>query len=422
MNFIKKFFFYPASMLLSITSIYGTPMQAFAQNTTHIESVGEQYDEALKLIGETRYADAKSLLLQVIEKEPRHVGAWLDLAIVQCELGNKAEAHHLFDQLAQRFNPPPAILEVIALQKNRKCADPTAKTIDHIISMSLDRGYDSNVNQGASNSSFTLGSGASQVKLELLPEYLPKSDRFSTLSLFGNVKLPANGTTVFVNVNAKKYDQYSSFNTISAALGAEQSFEQKYWVTQITGFTSDLLLGDRLYQKQAGVQLHVTPTSKYMGLLQLGVTTGITIAHYPTVLNYDSKTSELRGKLFYENLKTQIFSSVGVLLDSGTSQRSGGNRAGIAANVNVRYKLHPQLDSELSWNRQVWNSSTPYSPGLIDKIRRQDTEVLRLALIKPLIKNQSLKVELRHVNNRENITILQYKNTSIQFGWGWQNF
>ena len=42
------------------------------------------YQEALESIAEGRNKDASETLARVIESEPLHAGAWLDLALIQC--------------------------------------------------------------------------------------------------------------------------------------------------------------------------------------------------------------------------------------------------------------------------------------------------------------------------------------------------
>ena len=76
--------------------------------------VQDLYRDALRSIAEGRRDDATDALERVIAQEPLHAGAWLDLALVRCDLGNMAEAERLFQAIEQRFAPPPEIRELIA--------------------------------------------------------------------------------------------------------------------------------------------------------------------------------------------------------------------------------------------------------------------------------------------------------------------
>ena len=115
------------SVVIVIFSCTTLPTNVQAQTQSQaksqpMNSVETMYLGALHLISENRFDEAKNALIQVLEIEPKHAGAWLDLAIVQCELGNKEEAERLFDSLITRFSPPTAIVDVIDKQKAHGCA------------------------------------------------------------------------------------------------------------------------------------------------------------------------------------------------------------------------------------------------------------------------------------------------------------
>jgi hypothetical protein len=60
------------------------------------------------------------MLKRVIEQEPRHAGAWLDLALIQCawatRRGRTPVRHH-----RERFAPPRGIQELIATEPRGGC-------------------------------------------------------------------------------------------------------------------------------------------------------------------------------------------------------------------------------------------------------------------------------------------------------------
>lgn len=409
MKWMLHIIFY--SMLILKTS----QSYAFAQD---IEGSETMYLKALQLIAEHRFDDAKTMLIKVIENEPKHAGAWLDLAIVQCELGNKNEADRLFDLLAQRFNPPPTILEIIAKQKSQHCAD---SKFTKQFAFNIERGYDSNVNQGASNANFTLGNGTSQIELTLLPEFLPKSDKFSSISFSANANQPTNGIGAFSYFNLRQYDNYSNFNTALVAAGLEKTWKADKWTTNLSLGSSFLLLNDHFYQKQTGLHASIAPLKLLPKNIQIGFIGGVTTISYPTLTNYDSNTFEIKTQLLYANEQMQLQGTSGYVLDKPKLARPGGERQGSFASVTLKNKISSSLETELSWGRQLWNSQFSYSPGLINEKRRQDTELVKFALILPLSNNQNVRIELRSLNNRENISILQYKNKSILVGWNWQD-
>ncbi|MGB9110961.1 MAG: tetratricopeptide repeat protein, partial [Telluria sp.] len=68
-----------------------------------------------------------------------------------------------------------------------------------------------------------------------------------------------------------------------------------------------------------------------------------------------------------------------------------------------------------------WDSTLPYAPGLfIDAVRAQRTGILRAILSYQLAKGQTLQLEARAVQNKENIPIFQYNDRVLQLSWQWQ--
>jgi len=71
---------------------------------------------------------------------------------------------------------------------------------------------------------------------------------------------------------------------------------------------------------------------------------------------------------------------------------------------------------------QNWDSQSPYSPGLIDQVRKQDTQIYRAGLVIPLRANTALQIEWRRVHNNENISLFEYRGQLLQLSLKWQNF
>ena len=77
---------------------------------------------------------------------------------------------------------------------------------------------------------------------------------------------------------------------------------------------------------------------------------------------------------------------------------------------------------ELGWIRQAWAAESIYSPGLIDQVRHQTTDILRGGLIIAVAPRHALHIELRQVINAENISVFQYDSRQVQVSWQWLNF
>jgi hypothetical protein len=53
-------------------------------------------------------------------------------------------------------------------------------------------------------------------------------------------------------------------------------------------------------------------------------------------------------------------------------------------------------------------------------VRGQHTGILRAILSYQLVKRQTLQLEARAVQNKENIPIFQYNDRVLQLSWQWQ--
>lgn len=377
------------------------------------------YLDALRAIHEHRSQDAKDILSKLITIEPQHAGALLDLAIIQCELGNAKEAENLFADIVTRFAPAPAILEVIAKHRAQGCQSPRANSRFSIL---LERGIDSNVNQGASNPNFGLGSGANHIDLQLLPEYLPKKDTFSTISADYLRELIPGSTIGFAQLRVRKYDDLSQFNTLAIGVGVEHPWKLGNWNVSQMAMLGGLTLDSHLYQTQQLLQTRVVPPIKLPDSMQWSLIGGVTRTQYPTLLGYDANTWELRSLFSYQKNAYRAQASIAYLSDRANSNRIGGHRSGELASLQGRGRINDQVFGELGWTFQRWQSEQVYSPGLIDVARNQRTQTIRAALSFPVRENHSLLFEVRQVKNRENISLFEYNSKVLQASWLWQGF
>lgn len=377
------------------------------------------YRDAMQSLSEGRSTEASDALTRMIEQEPQHAGAWLDLAIIQCELGHADEAERLFKAIETRFYPPPGIQEVINSHRQSGCKgwQPQSQW-----SLMLGRGFDNNVNQGASNPNFSIGSGSSRIDLQLQPEFLPQHDQYTLLTGEYIRDLNPNGSVGFVQLRSRENDSLSRYNTTSLRLGAETPWQVGNWQVRGMGSLGMVTLGSKLYQKQGQLLARIVPPSMLPERFRFNVLTGLTRLQYTTLTNYDSNTVELSGLLTYQGTQTQAQASVGYVTDRGASARLGGNRDGWFASLQGQFRIRDGLTGELGWSRQRWLSESAYSPGLIDEIRRQDTQLWRAALIVPVKPQHSVHIEVRHVRNNENISLFQYNSHLLQVSWQWQNF
>lgn len=375
------------------------------------------YLEAIKAIAEGRKNDASAGLSKLVDKEPLHAGAWLDLALIQCELGYAKEAGQLFDIIEKTFNPPPGIMDVIAQQRQLGC---NRTKLQRNWNLSLARGHDQNVNQGASNPNFTIGHGEEQTEVQLSPDFLPRADQYWLLSGEYMQEISQNGATGFAQIAARQNDHLNRFNNVSLAFGLEQAWRLGQWSGKANAIASFLSLGGKLYQRQSVLQLRTTPPLKLPERWQLTLGAGASHMHYLTLTNFNATTYDLRSSLGYQGAENRVQANAAWLVDHAVAQRPGGNRHGWQTSVAWHTQLPGQLRGELNWSRQTWRSQTGYLSGVIDEKRNQETHILRTSLQWPLAQHQLLHLEWRQVWNHENISIFQYRDRQLQLSWQWQ--
>ncbi|MBC7861173.1 MAG: tetratricopeptide repeat protein [Burkholderiaceae bacterium] len=384
----------------------------------------ELYLDAMQALSGGRAEDAALLLTGFLEKEPLHAGAWLDLALSQCELGNAGEAERLFREIEARFAPPPGIVEVIQNHRARGCKRPPAQRA--LMSLSLGRGYDDNVNQGASSHLFSTGSGATLTQWELAPDYLPRADGYVTLAGdYARTIAAQTGTRAFAQLRQRRHDSLRQQDTTSLLprlLDAEQPWQLGGWRGRATAAFGNLRLEHRLYQRQSLLQMRLTPPVALPARLDWGLSTSVNRVSYPSRNGYNSNTIDLGTTLTHHGAGFDTTLALGTLSDNGQSARPGGNRTGRYAGVLLQGRLGERATGELGWNAQSWRSGAPYAPGLIDAVRYQNNQQLRAALTWQVAPHHSVQLEWRAVRNRENISLFQYKSQALQFSWRWDNF
>ena len=374
------------------------------------------YQEALQALAEGRRTDASTALQRLVEQEPRHAGAWLDLALIQCSLGNADEAERLFATVETRFAPSRDILELIAHTREDGCRPWTPNSA---LTLSVGRGVDRNVNQGASTSTLRLDGGA--IELPLLEDFLPKRDNYKVVGLDYLRDLTPNGSIGFAQFQWRRNDHLHQYDTASAFGGVESPWSFGRWALRTTGLAGVVGLGGQLYQRQAQGQLRVAPPLSLPDNTTFNLMGGVSVTDYKRLINFDSRTLELRPELSYRSNGLLANASLGFLSDHGNAGRPGGRRHGQFLNLLVRKSLYGDSIGELAYTRQTWRSAQAYAPDLlIPQIRDQETQALRATLTYPIAKRQSLQLEARAVQNRENIAIFQYNNRQLQLSWLWQ--
>ena len=404
----------------------------------------QEYLDAVRPLNAGRPQEAVPLLTRFIEKTPQHAGAWLDLAISECELGHAAEAERLFAEIAARFAPPPGILDMIRSYRARGCLRTFAPRRE--LALTLGRGHDSNVNQGASKRFFSIGSGSSLTEWELGADHLPQADYYTLLGGAYTHALDASGTLAFVQLRTLLHDTLVGQDRMTLMAGLERPWQAWGWRGRATAAFGMVRLGAQTYQRQAQLQLRAAPPLSLPQGMDWYWTGGLNHVQYPARGNYNASTLDLGTSLGYawapspsqvpsqvpspsqvlrnqsqSQVQSQVRLTLGALVDRGQVGRPGGHRHGWYGGLQLSAQASDKLSGELGWTRQRWLGQTAYAPGLIDLIRNEDTRQLRAAVLVALRPHQSMQLEWRQVSNRENISLFQYTSRVFQLSWRWDH-
>jgi hypothetical protein len=424
MTFPRKTAWWPTMLGCALALAYApAPAAENAAGAADIENAAadspEQalYREALEALSEGRRSDASATLRRLVEQAPLHAGAFLELALTQCSLGNADEAERLFAIIETRFSPSRDLLTLIAETREAGCKQwaPSRSTL-----VTLGRGFDRNVNQGTSVSSLIVDRGG-PIELPLLPEFQPHADQYSVIGVDHLRELTPNGSIGYLQYQVRRNDDLHQYDSAAVYAGVESPWRVGRFTVHASGALGAVSLGGRLYQRQGQVQARVSPGLPLPAGAQLNLIAGATYSDYLTLTNFNSLMLEGRALLTWRQGPLAASANVGLMTDQARDQRPGGNRHGNYASLMLKRTLSENVTGELGYTRQTWNSALPYAPELlIDAVRAQRTQMLRADLSYQLGKGQTLHLEARAVRNNENISIFQYNNRILQLSLQWQ--
>lgn len=383
------------------------------------EEIQQMYLKAIELMTQGRHEAANVELERLIALAPNHAGAWLELALSQCTLGRAAAAEQLFREIEVRFAPSTGILEVINTHRAQGCKPRRGR---HQAVVSLAVGRDDNVNHGASNPVFSIGSGPDRFEGELNSDFLPKRDSYLQASLEYTRELSDSGTTGFALLRSRRHNRVHELDTDALLLGLNRPFQAGGWKAGATATASLISLDRSLYQRQFQLQGRVTPPLPLPRKTELQLHAALGRIGYLTRQNFNADTGEAGATLSYRGGATLAQVMGGAMVEHGDSVRLGGNRHGWYTSVQYQRQFGEHWGAELGWTRQDWNSASAYSPGLIDVVRDQSTRQWRAALAYAFRPQHSVQLEYRRVDNTENISLFQYNSRAAQLTWRWTAF
>lgn len=346
---------------------------------------------------------------------PEHAGALLDLAVLYCRIGDIAKTDAALDQLEADFSPPPAIQQLIETLRLRSCAGPN-RNLRWRLSAAL--GYDTNINQGSSLRSFTLGGGSvPPLDVTLDDAFLPRASPF--VSLLAEIsRNTTNSGRSFGVFQVRNYSASSELDEMIALVGHESALSSPDWGIFGSLNAGIRTLGGQLYQQTAMLELRAAPPGAALGPVTFGLNVRGVRARYPARTLFDSwETAIAMPALWQISGKSALRISLGWLRDTALNDRPGGSRQGPTISVELLHHLRHDAQLYLGLDSRHLSGSVPYSPPLLDMTQQQRRHMLTLAWEKRLSRNDSLRLEYQHTRNTDTIPMYHFNNHSAVLYW-----
>ncbi|MDD2809714.1 tetratricopeptide repeat protein [Rhodoferax sp.] len=376
------------------------------------------YERALDAIATGNTPVATELLAQLMQQQPNHAGAWLDMAMLYCSAGMNMEALALFDAIEARFAPPAGILELMSLQRANGCKPSAVAAVTW--RGQLGRGFETNVNQGVRDLNVTLLGAGGPLHLQLTPNYAPRADGFTTLVMDANWALGPRHTRAWVQWQGKVFDSQHGFDTAAWQLGVLQPWQGSRWRGEWQASLSQVSLGGVPYQQTTGLRAVLEPMARWPMGWHGDMALRWSDVHYKTLPGFDARWVDMHVGGRYSSANLLFQGGVGWQADTALGQRPGGSRQGWSADVLVRRALGGGVFGELGGGVQRWLDNQSYAPGLIDQPRHQRSWVVRAALFLPVGSQGQWVLEARQQRNMENIALFGFDVVSVQLGYEWR--
>lgn len=404
----------------------------YSPNLIAAENVEQIYLEAIKEIENNNLQSAEILLTKVIQLDANHAGAKLDLAILNCKLGNEFQTELLLKELEHKYLPNQNIKNIIQKIRGYSCKNNdtenkknTNNNIQNIFWVKLAIGYDSNINQGTSNPLFEASDGSQTIAFILSDNYIKHGGTSFNLNVGFMHKISDNNDKIFVKLNTKNHNHYTYFNTTSGQI--------LYQIPNIylgenkqTKITSNIAynvinLDAKPYLSQQKFSISLLPflnnNNNANNNFQSVFSFNATRSDYRNIKAYNARIYELKTDLKYYQKNYFTTLSAGILLDKEENTRPGGNKKGFFIASNHKYSFNDKWLFEVFAHYQKWHSSRIYLANFIPKKRYQKIYAYGITTDYKINKHNSIGVEFMNIYNQENISLFEYKNKSLQLYW-----
>lgn len=426
--------------------------------TSSASSSDQMYQDAVTALSQGNTAQAQRLLQEVVQHIPNHAGAWLDLALLHCQLGNAEETEKIFQKIERELQAPESILALMQKTREQGCRVPVAWIKQAQVSV----GHASNVNYAPADGVIRFANNAPFPELVLSPNNRPKGDRFVFGELVG--VLPASqenlaGAQWQGVLQYKKYQDATNFDSLIVAGGASwrglvrdlsdtrlQAAGRLFESWEVNAYASHWTMGASAYETSAQVWLntwsawledgaHVDGSNGNsnsawqrlsLGLpWRWGIETGLSTYLYPqnhqyNALRWDAKLrSQWRSQ--WAGLSHVATVAVGLVVDEAIQQRPGGRRFGNTAQAQLETQW-TEKDTSVVYLQQQWLQETsPYNDFFFGDTKRAPLSYAAgLRYTHRLAAAHQVYVQGSYQKVQDQINLFSYKNQTLNIGYQWQ--
>lgn len=387
--------------------------------------------------------DENTLALHAFERvtlqNPKHAGAWIDLAIANVRLGDYQTAHGLLAFVEETFSPPAALRQQIQQVRQqleaRKLAEERAAAEAKQRANSVWRGeawiqagHTNNANSGVTINGVTLTpAGSDPVYLPIDPSRKPRSDTFlqwrgilqRTQVLDPNNELSGVGEWV-LQARDKTFASTSGYGAQDIGVAYSQdrpaslSWAESARLVWGSGWQSYQFGGARLLDSflvHAGVK---QPLNEYCSAL---LRTEVEQRNYAKTGYADANLQWLNGRFYCGKGSTAIVLGLRVGEDQAQTVRAGGNSIRREATLDVLHALSPSLVAEGSVMLGTAEDQQGYSPLMANNRTRYNQKTnWRLALNWAIEQQLTLVGSIEEYKEESNMALFNFAERQLLIG------
>lgn len=383
-----------------------------ATSPLHAADVDELfYQEALAAVAMNERERAQAMLETLVSRQPRHAGAWLDLALLYCDLGDSEKSQAILARIEAEFDPSPVIRDLINLQRSRACK---ASAKDLLWSLGYQVGHDSNVNRGASNNRVVLDSGAGPVVAQLADDMLAKHDSFG--EAWAEAYWRRGSRSLRFSALTRQYEKITTSDAKALSLTGEQTWSGNQTEGALRLQWASAWLGGSSFLDTLTASAGVTGRDAFHDV-HPAADVALARNRFPAAPAFDSYVWSLRPGLVKIAPTYTWRANMIATADQADGSRPGGDRYGIGAEILGTWRPAPGVQVSGSGLVQQIRNTEPYFPPLLNTYRRQLLWLGRLELAVEVGHGIHWLTAWTGQKSEDNLSFLSYSTNVLQSGF-----